>query len=55
LGQALRFLFLILGEIIELISRVDETWWEGRIYQSEKRGWFPFNYVRELKVRGGEI
>lgn len=39
------------GEIIELISRIDESWWEGRIYQTETRGWFPFNYVRELKLK----
>lgn len=44
-------LICCLGEIIELISRIDESWWEGRIYQTETRGWFPFNYVRELKLK----
>ena len=36
---------------MELISRIDESWWEGRVHQSESRGWFPANFVRELKPK----
>ena len=42
---------IVIGEIIELISKIDESWWEGRIYNTDVRGWFPFNYVRSLKPK----
>lgn len=39
------------GDIVRLIKKDDGAWWEGEIYKSQNasRGWFPSNYVRELK------
>ena len=39
------------GDIVRLIKKADGAWWEGEIYKSQNgsRGWFPSNYVRELK------
>ncbi|XP_047432332.1 rho guanine nucleotide exchange factor 7b isoform X2 [Mugil cephalus] len=35
------------GDIISVIKQVDGGWWEGTL--NDKTGWFPSNYVRELK------
>ena len=43
---------LFLGDILKLIKKVDGAWWEGELVkkgQNNPRGWFPSNYVRELK------
>jgi len=40
------------GDILKLIKKVDGAWWEGELVkkgQNNSRGWFPSNYVRELK------
>ena len=41
-----------IGDILKLIKKVDGAWWEGELVkkgQNNSRGWFPSNYVRELK------
>ena len=37
------------GDILKLIKKVDGAWWEGELVKNQTRGWFPSNYVRELK------
>lgn len=39
------------GDIISVIRQEDGGWWEGSF--NGKTGWFPSNYVRELKGNGG--
>ena len=42
----------ILGDFIKLVKKVDGAWWEGELIKkgaTSSRGWFPSNYVRELK------
>ncbi|XP_023185587.1 rho guanine nucleotide exchange factor 7-like isoform X2 [Xiphophorus maculatus] len=38
------------GDVICVTKQVDGGWWEGSL--NDKTGWFPSNYVRELK--GGD-
>uniref|UniRef100_A0A3Q1HHJ4 Osteoclast-stimulating factor 1 n=1 Tax=Anabas testudineus TaxID=64144 RepID=A0A3Q1HHJ4_ANATE len=38
------------GDIISVIRQEDGGWWEGSF--NGKTGWFPSNYVRELKGNG---
>lgn len=41
------------GDII-YVTRVEEGgWWEGTL--NGKTGWFPSNYVREIKPTGKQI
>uniref|UniRef100_A0A1A7Y6R6 Osteoclast-stimulating factor 1 n=3 Tax=Iconisemion striatum TaxID=60296 RepID=A0A1A7Y6R6_9TELE len=35
------------GDIISVARQEDGGWWEGSL--NDKKGWFPSNYVRELK------
>jgi len=37
------------GDVLKLIKKVDGAWWEGELVKNGTRGWFPSNYVRELK------
>lgn len=39
------------GDIISVSKQEDGGWWEGSL--NGKSGWFPSNYVRELKGSGG--
>uniref|UniRef100_A0A8D3CX87 Osteoclast-stimulating factor 1 n=1 Tax=Scophthalmus maximus TaxID=52904 RepID=A0A8D3CX87_SCOMX len=39
------------GDIISVSKQEDGGWWEGSL--NGKTGWFPSNYVRELKGSGG--
>lgn len=39
------------GDIISVSRQEDGGWWEGSL--NGKSGWFPSNYVRELKGSGG--
>lgn len=39
------------GDIISVSRQEDGGWWEGSF--NGKSGWFPSNYVRELKGSGG--
>lgn len=38
------------GDIIGVTRQEDGGWWEGTL--NGKTGWFPSNYVRELKGSG---
>uniref|UniRef100_UPI00398F13F6 guanine nucleotide exchange factor VAV2 isoform X3 n=1 Tax=Pristiophorus japonicus TaxID=55135 RepID=UPI00398F13F6 len=39
------------GEIIELLKGdPDSSWWEGRVIQSKRSGWFPSSYVKPCPV-----
>lgn len=38
------------GDIISVSRQEEGGWWEGSI--NGKSGWFPSNYVRELKGSG---
>lgn len=37
------------GEIITVTQREDGGWWEGTSRETGKTGWFPSNYVSEIK------
>lgn len=39
------------GDIISVSRQEEGGWWEGSV--SGRSGWFPSNYVRELKGSGG--
>lgn len=39
------------GDIISVHRQEEGGWWEGSL--NNKTGWFPSNYVRELKGGGG--
>lgn len=39
------------GDVISVSRQEDGGWWEGSL--NGKSGWFPSNYVRELKGSGG--
>lgn len=39
------------GDIINVTRQEDGGWWEGAL--SGRTGWFPSNYVREVKGSGG--
>lgn len=39
------------GDIINVSRQEEGGWWEGSL--NGKTGWFPSNYVRELKGSGG--
>lgn len=39
------------GDVISVSRQEDGGWWEGSL--NGKTGWFPSNYVRELKGSGG--
>lgn len=39
------------GDIISVTRQEDGGWWEGTL--NGKTGWFPSNYVREVKGSGG--
>lgn len=39
------------GDIIVVRRQEEGGWWEGSL--NGKTGWFPSNYVRELKGSGG--
>ena len=39
------------GDVIELVSRTDDSWWEGKLRNGAGSGWFPSSYVRELKPK----
>lgn len=39
------------GDIIGVTRQEDGGWWEGTL--NGKTGWFPSNYVREVKGSGG--
>ena len=39
------------GDVIIVSRQEDGGWWEGSL--SGRTGWFPSNYVRELKGSGG--
>lgn len=39
------------GDIISVSRQEEGGWWEGSF--NGKSGWFPSNYVRELKGSGG--
>lgn len=41
------------GDIITVHQQEDGGWWEGTL--NGKSGWFPSNYVRELKGNGTHI
>ncbi|KAG8004506.1 Rho guanine nucleotide exchange factor 7 [Nibea albiflora] len=41
------------GDIISVTRQEDGGWWEGSL--NGKSGWFPSNYVRELKGSGLEV
>jgi hypothetical protein len=34
------------GEIVTVISQSENGWWDGMIGSPNRRGWFPYNYVR---------
>lgn len=38
------------GDIISVTRQEDGGWWEGML--NGKAGWFPSNYVREVKGSG---
>lgn len=38
------------GDIIQVTRQEDGGWWEGTI--NGKTGWFPSNYVKEIKGSG---
>ncbi|OON17161.1 SH3 domain protein, partial [Opisthorchis viverrini] len=41
------------GEVIQLVARSDDEWWEGAIFnQPWRRGLFPITYVRCMSQRG---
>ena len=42
-------IIILKGDILKLIKKVDGAWWEGELVKNQTRGWFPSNYVRELK------
>ncbi|VDL95754.1 unnamed protein product [Schistocephalus solidus] len=33
------------GDVIEVLGREDENWWQGRLTKSDQVGLFPANYV----------
>jgi SH3 domain-containing kinase-binding protein 1 len=35
------------GDIITILKKEDEGWWEGEI--DGRKGWFPSNFVEEIK------
>lgn len=37
------------GEIIIVTQKEDGGWWEGTSRETGKTGWFPSNYVSEIK------
>lgn len=39
------------GDLIIVTRQEEGGWWEGTL--KDKTGWFPSNYVRELKGNGG--
>lgn len=39
------------GDIISVSRQEEGGWWEGSL--NDRTGWFPSNYVRELKGSGG--
>ncbi|XP_017164421.1 rho guanine nucleotide exchange factor 7 [Poecilia reticulata] len=39
------------GDVICVTKQVEGGWWEGSL--NDRTGWFPSNYVRELKGSGG--
>lgn len=39
------------GDVINVSRREEGGWWEGSL--DGRCGWFPSNYVRELKGSGG--
>lgn len=39
------------GDIISVTRQEDGGWWEGML--NGRTGWFPSNYVREIKGSGG--
>lgn len=41
------------GDIISVSRQEEGGWWEGSL--NGKSGWFPSNYVRELKGGGGYL
>ncbi len=38
------------GDIITVTQQVDGGWWEGEL--NGRTGWFPSNYVKEIKFSG---
>ena len=36
------------GEIVTVITQSENGWWDGMIGGPQRRGWFPYNYVRLL-------
>ncbi len=44
------FLRLEVGDIIQVISRSENGWWDG-VNQSGQRGWFPSNFTQPLSMR----
>jgi len=36
---------LTIGQFIRIIKKEEGGWWEGQIEGSDKRGWFPDNFV----------
>ena len=41
------------GDIISVSRQEEGGWWEGTL--GGRTGWFPSNYVREVKGSGGSI
>ena len=37
------------GEVIIVTQKEDGGWWEGTSRETGKTGWFPSNYVSEIK------
>ena len=35
------------GDVITVLTQEDEGWWEGEL--NGKKGWFPSNFVEEIK------
>ena len=36
------------GDIIEVIEKLDDGWWKGKVYNDNKIGVFPSNYVAKV-------
>ena len=40
------------GDVITVTQALEGGWWEGTL--SDQTGWFPSNYIKELKGTSGD-